>query len=99
MASPKLTQKNGKRLAGGKPIRKTNFALPGAGPGGKDAYPIDTPGRARNALSRGAENATPSQQATIKRKVKAKYPGIAVGGKPAGGSKPARPRSSARKRG
>ena len=82
--SPKLTQRNGKRLAGGKPIAKGDFALPGAGPGGKDAYPIDTPGRARSALGRAAANATPAQQATVKRKVKAKYPSIAVGGqKPA----------------
>jgi hypothetical protein len=79
--SPKFTQKKGKRLAGGKPIPRAQFALPGAGPGGKDAYPIDTPGRARNALSRGAANASPAQQATIKAKVKAKYPKIAVGGK------------------
>jgi hypothetical protein len=73
--SPKLTQKKGRRLADGKPIPKTSFALPG------QRYPIDTPGRARNALARGAQNATPAEQATIKRKVKAKYPAIAVGGK------------------
>jgi hypothetical protein len=73
--SPKLTQRKGKRLAGGKPIAKGDFALPG------QRYPIDTPGRARNALARGAQNATPAEQATIKRKVAAKYPAIAVGGK------------------
>lgn len=60
------------------------FALPGHGEGkggkGSGAYPIDTPGRARSALSRGAANASPSELATIKRKVKAKYPGIQVGG-------------------
>jgi hypothetical protein len=61
-----------------------DFALPGKGTGpqgkGPGSYPIDTAGRARNALSRGAQNASPAQQATIKRKVKAKYPGIKVGG-------------------
>lgn len=62
-----------------------DFALPGKGSGrggkGPGSYPIDTAGRARNALSRGAQNASPAEQATIKRKVKAKYPGIAVNGK------------------
>lgn len=62
-----------------------DFALPGKGSGrggkGPGSYPIDTPGRARSALSRGAQHASPSEDATIKRKVKAKYPGIAVNGK------------------
>jgi hypothetical protein len=85
--SPKLTQKNGKRQAGGKTIPKSDFALPGGGPGGADAYPIDTIGRARDALSRAAANATPAQQATIKAAVRRKYPSIAVDGKAA--AKPA----------
>ena len=67
---------------------RSQFALPGKGEGPKGAgagsYPIDTPGRARNALSRGAQNASPGQLATIKRKVKAKYPSIDVGGKSKG---------------
>lgn len=61
-----------------------DFALPGKGTGpqgkGPGSYPIDTPGRARNALSRGAQNASPAEDATIKRKVKAKYPSIKVNG-------------------
>lgn len=61
-----------------------DFALPGKGTGrggkGPGSYPIDTKGRARSALSRGAQHASPAEQATIKRKVKAKYPGIAVNG-------------------
>lgn len=60
-----------------------DFALPGKGSGkggkGPGSYPIDTPGRARNALARGAQNASPAQQAEIKKKVRAKYPSIAVG--------------------
>jgi hypothetical protein len=59
-----------------------DFALPGRGTGkggkGPGSYPIDTPGRARNALARGATYASPAEQATIKRKVRAKYPGIKV---------------------
>lgn len=63
----------------------SDFALPGhgEGPGGRGAgaYPIDTEGRARDALSRGSANATPAEQATIRRKVHARYPDIAIGGK------------------
>ena len=79
--SPRLTQKNGKRLAGGKAIPKGDFALPGAGPGGKDAYPVDTAGRARSALSRVAANGTPAEQAKVKAAVRAKYPSVQVDGK------------------
>ena len=83
--SPKLTQKNGQRLAGGKPIASGDFALPG------QRYPVDTPGRARDALARGAANATPAEQARIRSAVRRKYPGIAVGGKkPAAGNRRAK---------
>jgi len=62
-----------------------DFALPGKGTGkggkGPGSYPIDTKGRAKNALARGAQNASPAAQATIKKKVAAKYPSIAIGGK------------------
>jgi hypothetical protein len=64
-------------------LPSSDFALPGKGAGPKGAgpgsYPIDTPNRARNALARGAQHASPAEQATIKRKVKAKYPSIDVG--------------------
>ena len=63
-----------------KALPSSDFALPGKGKGaggkGPGAYPIDTPARARNALSRAAQNASPAEQATIRRKVHAKYPGI-----------------------
>lgn len=62
-----------------------DFALPGRGTGkggkGPGSYPIDTKARARNALARGAQNASPAQQAEIKRKVAAKFPSINVGGR------------------
>lgn len=58
-----------------KKLPTSEFALPG-----KRAYPIDTPNRARNALSRSSQFASPSEQATIKRKVHSEYPGIAVSG-------------------
>jgi hypothetical protein len=63
-----------------KALPSGDFALPGKGKGaggkGPGSYPIDTPGRARNALARGAQHASSSELATIKRKVHAKYPGI-----------------------
>lgn len=65
-----------------------DFALPGHGQGkggkGSGAYPIDTPGRARAALSRGAANASASEDATIKREVHQKYPSIRIGGRKKG---------------
>ncbi len=65
----KLTTKARKKLP------KKTFALPGR------KYPLNDKAHARAALSRASANASPAQQATIKRKVKAKYPSIAVGGK------------------
>ena len=56
--------------AGRSHIAAKNFALPGG------RYPIDTAARARNALARGAQNATPSELATIKAAVHRKFPGI-----------------------
>jgi len=50
------------------------FALPGR------RYPIPDASHARNALARAAQHATPSEEATIKRKVHAKFPGIDQGG-------------------
>ena len=47
-----------------------SFALPGR------RYPINDANHARNALSRAAQNASPAEQATIRRKVHAKFPGI-----------------------
>ena len=66
-------------------LPKRDFALPGRGRGkegkGSGSYPIDTPGRARAALSRGAANASPAEDAEIKRKVARKYPEMKVAGK------------------
>jgi hypothetical protein len=61
----KLTSKQRKALPA------SSFAMPG-----KRAYPLDTPNRARNALSRVATNGTPSQQARVRAAVKKKYPSI-----------------------
>jgi hypothetical protein len=65
----KLTSSTRKALPG------SAFALPGR------RYPIEDASHARNALSRAAANASPAEQATIRRKVKARYRNIIVGGK------------------
>lgn len=49
-----------------------DFALPGR------RYPLNDKNHARNALSRASANASPSEVATIRRKVKAKFPSIGV---------------------
>lgn len=68
-----------------KSLPSKDFALPGKGEGsqgkGAGSYPIDTEARARNALARGAQHASSTELAEIKRKVHAKYPDIKIGGK------------------
>jgi hypothetical protein len=51
-----------------------DFALKGR------RYPLDTKNRADSALSRVSHNGTPAQKAEVRRKVHARYPGIAVSG-------------------
>jgi hypothetical protein len=59
---------------------KSEFALPGKGKGPKGAgagsYPIPDERHARAALSRASANASPAEQATIRRKVHARFPEI-----------------------
>lgn len=63
--SPKLTAKRRNRLA------KSTFAEPG-----KRKYPMDTPNRARNALSRVAQHGSPAEQKQVRSAVHRKYPSI-----------------------
>jgi len=69
-------------------LPSSSFALPGKGAGpkgkGSGSYPIPDEAHGRAALSRAAQHASPAEQATIKRKVAAKFPGIAVAGKKKG---------------
>ena len=81
-------EKEGKLTTSGRlALPKTSFALPasatekGKASGAKGSYPIEDKAHARNALARVAQHGTPAQQATVRRKVKAKYPDIDVGGK------------------
>jgi hypothetical protein len=66
---------------GGKPAPNTkapagSYALPGGGPGGADAYPIQDKAHGANALSRVAANGTPEQKAKVRAAVKRKYPDL-----------------------
>ncbi len=56
-------------------LPETDFALPGR------RYPFHNIEHARDALARGAQNASPAELATIKAKVHARYPGIKINGK------------------
>jgi hypothetical protein len=64
----KLTTRGRRRM------KAKQFALPGK------RYPISDAAHARNALARVAQHGTPAEKATVRRKVKARFPGIAVSG-------------------
>jgi hypothetical protein len=71
-------------------LSSKSFALPGKGTGpkgkGAGSYPIPDEAHGRNALARVAQHGTPAEKATVRAKVAAKFPGIAVS-KPAGSKK------------
>lgn len=46
-------------------------------------YPITDRNHAKNALARVSQHGTPSEKAKVRKKVSAKFPGIAIGGKKA----------------
>lgn len=69
------------RLGSGKPAPNTrapkgSYALPGGGPGGADAYPIDTRARAVAALARVAQYGTAEEKAKVRAAVKRRYPDL-----------------------
>ena len=53
-----------------------SYALPGGGPGGSDAYPIDSKGRAVSALARVQANGTPAEKAAVRAAVRKQYPDL-----------------------
>lgn len=63
-----------------KKIPASDFALPGkrSKSGGKGGYPIENPSHAQNALARVSQFGSPAEKATVRRKVKAKYPKMEV---------------------
>lgn len=69
MASSKMTARRRRSLP------KSKFGLPS-----KRKYPIDTKGRARNALARVSQHGTPTEKAQVRRRVARKYPSIKVSG-------------------
>lgn len=78
MAKRKWKSKGKLSTAERNALPSSDFALPGKGKGpqrkGAGSYPINDRGHARTALSRAAANASPAEQAEIKRKVHEKYP-------------------------
>lgn len=53
-------------------MKASTFAVPS-----RKAYPINTPGRARNAIARVQQHGSASDKKAVYAKVRAKYPGIA----------------------
>jgi len=65
----------------GKPAPNTkapagSYALPGGGPGGADAYPVNTKARGANALARVEQHGTPAEKSKVRAAVKRKYPDL-----------------------
>jgi hypothetical protein len=52
-------------------LKPSQFALPA-----EDGYPVDTPGRARSALQRASQFASPAEKTKIRAKVAREYPDI-----------------------
>ena len=73
----KLTMKERKKIPSG------DFALPGKGEGshgkGAGSYPIPDKSHARNALARVSQHGSPAEKATVRAKVRSKFPGISKG--------------------
>ncbi len=63
-----------------KALPKGDFALPGKGNGpegkGSGSYPIPDANHARAALSMASRYASPAEKATIRNKVRSKFPAI-----------------------
>jgi len=66
-----------------KKLSKKSFVFPSRknkrNPAGRGAYPIPDKAHARNALARVAAFGTPAEQAAVRAKVHAKFPGIGKG--------------------
>ncbi len=57
----------------------SEFALPSAREDGKGGYPVGDAAHARNALARVSQFGSSAEKATVRAKVRAKYPGITQG--------------------
>lgn len=62
-------------------MSKRSFVFPGrktkSNPAGRGGYPIPDLSHARNALARVSQFGSPSEKATVRRKVTAKFPALA----------------------
>ena len=58
-----------------KKLPKSTFAIPSKAPG-SGSYPINDISHARNALSRVSQHGSPSEKATVRAKVKSRFPSI-----------------------
>jgi hypothetical protein len=76
MPPAKKVPAKGKKPAPNTKAPSGSYALPGGGPGGADAYPVNTKARGANALSRVAANGTPAEKAKVRAAVKSKYPDL-----------------------
>jgi hypothetical protein len=74
MPPAKKVPAKGKKPAPNTKAPAGSYALPGGGPGGADAYPLNTKARAANALSRVAANGTPAEKAKVRAAVKRTHP-------------------------
>jgi len=75
-AAKKAPAKGSKKPAPNTKAPAGSYALPGGGPGGADAYPVNTRARGANALARVAANGTPAEKAKVRAAVKSKYPDL-----------------------
>lgn len=81
------------------PAPKGSYALPGGGPGGSDAYPIDSKGQAVSALARVAANGTPAEKAKVRAAVRRQYPDLPSSSGTGGSQAAAHNRRTARRAG
>lgn len=72
-------------------LPSSDFAEPG-----KRKYPVNDKAHARNALARVSQFGSPAEKAAVKKKVKSKFPSVAIGGKK---TKKSGKRKSANKKG
>jgi hypothetical protein len=94
MPPAKKAPAKGKKPAPNTKAPAGSYALPGGGPKGADAYPINTRGRGANALARVEQNGTPAEKAKVRAAVKRKYPDLPSSkGKGGSAAAKAKPRS------
>ena len=74
-----MAKKPAKKFVANTKAPAASYAVTQKGEGGKTVkkYPVDTPARARNALSRVGQFGTPAEKKAVYAKVKSAYPALA----------------------